>query len=708
MLNIDMLKALLRYLISIGLVLTFALLLIRCQEAVEKKPSNNQDVVPAEAEARLRAIFEREEFDAMTFRATWLPDGSGYTVMELVSGTNLRVRYDIVTGERSVPDSPQKEMRGSISPDGQRSLYTDQGNLYVYDAQADRTSPLTNDGANNSVSNTRAVWSPDGKWIAYVQSDESNVRLRTMLVPGGDPTYPEVTQVRYARVGGTIATLRVGVVAAGGGKTRWLNISAPPEGYYLGQVSWAENSDEVLVEKFSRGRNKRDFLIANAQTGQITSTYHESDPAWVSGSRGNGGLEWIRGGSAFIVLSEKDGWRRAYVYSRDGKEEAVLTPDGVDIIDGRSSTFRFDWRSMVDEAGGWFYYYASPDNATQKYLYRVRLNGSGEPERITRADQPGWHDYDFSPDHRWAFHTYSTFDTPPVTELVELPAHRVVRVLEDNHELRAKMETLVSRPTEFFQIDIEGGVLVDAWMIKPRDFDASRKYPVFVYVYGEPGRQKVLDSWNIIYTNNHYHRVIADLGYLVVCMDNRGTPASKGAAWRRAIFPSLGPLSTEDQAAALQELSRTRPYVDMSRVGIWGWSGGGSNTLNAMFRKPDVYQVGIAVAPKPQPHLYHAGFQEIFMRTLEENPEGYRQSAPINFAEGLKGDLLIIHGTGETNTHLEITEGLVDRLIELGKQFDYMTYPYRDHQMSEGKGTLLHLYMQITRYLLTHLPPGPR
>lgn len=707
MLNLDMLKALLKYLISIGLVLTPTLLLIRCQEAVEKKPSNNQDVVPAEAEARLRAIFEQEEFDARTFRATWLPDGSGYTVMEPVSGTNLRVRYDIVTGERSLPDSPQKEMRGSISPDGQRSLYTDQGNLYVQDIRSNRTIQITADGTADAISNGNAVWSPDGMRIVYVQRDQSNVRLRPMLIPG-DPTYPEVTQVRYVRVGGTIATLRVGVVAAGGGKTRWLNISAPAEGCYLGQVSWAENSDEVLIEKFSRGRDKRDFLIANAQTGQITSTYHESDPAWVSGSRGNGGLEWIRGGSAFIVLSEKDGWRRAYVYSRDGKEEAVLTPDGVDIIDGRSSTFRFDWRSMVDEAGGWFYYYASPDNATQKYLYRVRLNGSGEPERITPADQPGWHDYDFSPDHRWAFHTYSTFDTPPVTELVELPAQRVVRILEDNHELRAKMETLVSQPTEFIQIDIGGGVVMDAWMIKPCDFDASRKYPVFIYVYGEPGRQKVLDSWNIIHTNNHYHRVIADLGYLMLCIDNRGTPAPKGAAWRRSIFPSLGPLSTEDQAAGVQELGRTRSYVDMSRVGIWGWSGGGSNTLNAMFRKPDVYQVGIAVAPKPQPHLYHAGFQEIFMRTLEENPEGYRQSAPINFAEGLKGDLLIIHGTGETNTHLEITEGLVDRLIELGKQFDYMTYPYRDHQISEGKGTLLHLYMQITRYLLTHLPPGPR
>jgi dipeptidyl-peptidase-4 len=322
------------------------------------------------------------------------------------------------------------------------------------------------------------------------------------------------------------------------------------------------------------------------------------------------------------------------------------------------------------------------------------------------VDQPGAHDYDFSPDAKWAFHTYSTFDTPPITELVQLPEHRAVRVLEDNQELRAKMESMISQPTEFLQLGIGDGVVMDAWMIKPDGFDPSKKYPVLVYVYGEPHAQTVLDAWGRVHAD--YHRLIADLGYLVVSIDNRGTPAPKGAAWRRAIFGSLGPLSTEEQAAGVQELARTRPYVDLSRVAVWGWSGGGSNTLNAMFRKPDVYQVGIAVAPKPQPHLYNAWFQEIYMETRETNPDGYRRSAPINFAEGLKGDLLIIHGTGETNTHLQITEGLVDRLIELGKQFNYMAYPNRDHGLREGRGTAVHLRMLMTRYLLEHLPPGPR
>ncbi len=665
------------------------------------RDQTSSEQILREAEPRLRAIYERGEFRAKRFRADWLSDSSGYTVMEAAPGTEKRVpvRYDTASGKRTVLDSPEKDgagRSGKISPDGQSILYSDQGNLYVRDLRGDRKIPLTKNAVGSSISNGRAVWSPDGKWIAFVQSDASHIRLRSVLVPG-DPSYPGVKEVRFARVGGTISTLRVGVVDAAGSETHWLSIAVPTEGFYLGQVSWAGNSNELVVEKLSRFRDEREFLIADIRTGTITRIYKEYDPAWVIASyRKNAGLEWIRDGRAFIVLSEKDGWRRAYVYSRDGKEQAILTPGESDIIE----------RAVVDEAGGWFYYYASPDNATQKYLYRVRLDGAGKPERVVPMDQPGTHDYDFSPDAKWAFHTYSTFDTPPVTELVQLPEHRIVRVLEDNRELRKKMESLISQPTEFFQLEIGGGVVMDAWMIKPSDFDPSRKYPVFVHVYGEPHGQTVLDAWGRSHAD--FHRVIADLGYLVVSIDNRGTPAPKGAAWRRSVFGSLGPLSTEEQATALKELGRTRSYVDLSRVGIWGWSGGGSNTLNAMFRKPDVYHVGIAVAPKPQPHLYNAWFQEIFMRTLAENAEGYRKSAPINFAEGLEGDLLIIHGTGETNTHLEITEGLVDRLIELGKPFDYFTYPNRNHGISKGKGTTLHLRMLMTRYLIEHLPPGPR
>ena len=708
--------------------------------ALHPPPATPQ--VPPATEARLRSIFESGDFNARSFQATWLPDGSGYTTLESPPGASQRelVRYDAASGNRTVlvslshltpagaseplrlsgyqfaPDgswvllqtrgegvwmferatSMLKRVDGgggnTISPQGDRVLFTRDGDLHVHDLATTRTTRLTHTTAQ-SVSNGRTAWSPDGNRVAFVQSDASGVRMRSMLVPT-DPSYPELREVRFARVGETIAKLRVGVVDAQGRAVRWISIPSPNEGFYLGQVSWAGNSEELLVEQFSRFRDERDFFIANVRTGEVNRIYHESDPAWVIASyRLNAGLEWIRGGDSFLFLTEKDGWRHSYVYSRDGREERLLTPGASDVME----------RGPVDEHEGWFYFIASPDNATQRYLYRVRLDGADEPERVTPEDQPGTHSYDFSPDLRWAFHTWSTFDTPPVTALISLPDHRVVRVLEDNDEVRRRAEATISHPTEFLELDIGDGVVMDAWMIKPRDFDPSRRYPVFIYVYGEPHGQTVLDRWS---TRSNYHRAIADLGYLVVSIENRGTPAPKGAEWRRAPFPTIGVQSTEEHAAGVRELGRMLPYVDVSRVGIWGWSGGGSNTLNSLFRRPDVYHVGIAVVPKPQPHLYNAWFQEIYMETLETNPEGYRVSAPINYAEGLEGDLLIIHGTGETNTHLEIVEGLVDRLVELGKNFDYFTYPNRNHGLSEGEGTAVHLRMLMVRYLLEHLPAG--
>ena len=726
----------------------------------------------AKAESRLRAIYDRNEFAARSFRAAWLPDGSGYTVLETSTGAGEQelVQYDAGRGKRTVllsrsqvvPPGAAKPLAiddyalspdgglilletsgrvdgdsqrriadywvlerksgdlrelvtglepgragSSFSPDGRRILYVRQHDLFVHDLHSGRTIPLTTDGVVGSVGNGvgevgpaypegGTSWSPDGRQIAYVQVDSRAVGLRPMIDPA-EPTYPKVFYARFIRVGTPLPAFRVGVVGAEGGATRWISIPGEPGTYYINRLNWAENSDELILEKQSRSRDSREFLIASVQASTIARAYFETDPAWIDPWAG-GALKWIRKGRGFVLVSEKDGWRHAYIVSRDSAKQVLVTPGAYDIISEVS----------VDEKGGWFYYLASPENATQCYLFRVRLDGTGKPERVSPADQPGTHSYDFSPDARWAFHTYSTFDTPPVIELVRLPEHRVVRVLEDNRALRAKVASLIARPTEFFKLDIGGGVVMDAWMIKPHDFDPAKKYPVYVFVYGEPAGQTVLDDWSGGQRHSLFHRTIADAGYLVVSMDNRGTPAPKGAAWRRAGYPNLGPLSTEEQAAGLLEMGRTRPYVDLSRVGIWGWSAGGTNTLNALFRKPDLYHVGIAVAPKPLPELYISWFQEVFMRTPEENPDGYAKSSPINYAEGLKGRLLIVHGTGETNTHIQITERLVDRLIELGKSFDYMAYPNRDHNLRQGIGTPVHLRILMARYLIEHLPPGPR
>jgi dipeptidyl-peptidase-4 len=737
-----------RYTLFAGAVLG---LLMCCQQLIAQD-RKGLDTALTEAETRLKAIYEKRDFAPATFRGQWLADSSGYLMLESSKPDAAPevVKYDAKDGKRTIfigadkltepgkknplfvqrfvptpnantfcletrtghylfdtksgtlqklpNEAPTPVTADGFSPQIDRVLFRRGRNLSVVSLATGKVTPLTKDAERSEVDNSSATWSPDGHRVAYIQSDYSKVQRRAVIQPT-DPTYPEVTYHRFARVGTPIPTLRVGVVSADGGDTQWLKLPAEAGTFYINNVSWAGNSKEVLIELLSRARDNRKFLLVNVETGETTTAYEESDPAWVDASySANAGLEWIRGGKEAVIISERDSWRQAFIVSRDGKQRTLLTKDKSDIIA----------RGPVDEQGGWFYYLASPKNATQRYLYRIKLDGKSEPERVTPADQPGAHNYEFSPDRKWAFHTYSTFDKPPVIDLVQLSDHRSIRVLEANEDVRKRATPLIHKPTEFLKIDIGNGIVMDAWMIKPRDFDEKKKYPVLFFVYGEPHAQTVLDDWAGGQNHTMFHRMIADLGYLVVSMDNRGTPAPKGAAWRRAVYGSLGPLSTEEQAAGVKELGRMRAYVDLSRVGIWGWSGGGSNTLNAMFRKPDVYHVGIAVASKPRPELYNAWFQEIFMRTPEVNADGYRKAAAINYAEGLRGDLLIVHGTGETNTHLQITESLVDRLIELGKRFDYMAYPHRDHGLREGKGTPVHLRLLMTRYLLQHLPPGAR
>lgn len=652
------------------------------------------------AEPRLKAIYDRGEFRAKNFRPNWLSDSSGFLIDEVDPLTNQPSTwlYDAETGDRhSVLDSEKEKRLKSSSPvaNGELELETRDGRLLVVHRESKSEITLASSPADREVDFRDPAWSPDGSKVLFVEADTTDVMKRWVLVPG-DPSYPDVQRNRFARVGGEIEKLRIGVVNRDGTHLTWLPVECPAEGMYLGQVQWAGNSDEVLVERFSRFRDKRELLLI-PMGDKAKTIFSESEEAWVEASQGwNSGLVWIRGGQEFVVISEKDGWRHAYRYSRDGKELALLTPGEYDITE----------RAAIDEDRGWCYFYASPHDGTQRYLYRVDLDGSGKADRISPENQTGTHKYLFSPDAKWAIHTFSTLNTPPVHELIEVETHRTVKVLEDHSEIRDKMRSLACQPAEFLKLDIGNGIECDAWMLKPKDFDPTKKYPLFIYVYGEPHAQTVLNEWGAAQID--FHRVVAELGFVVASIDNRGTPCPKGAAWRRAIFGSLGPLSTEEQEAGLKALAKQCTFIDTDRVGIWGWSGGGSNTLNALFRKPDSYHVGIAVVPKPQPHLYNAWFQEIFMRTREVNPDGYERSAPIHFAEGLKGKLLIITGSGETNTHIQIIEGLVDRLISLGKPFDYMVYPNRDHGLREGDGTLVHVRMHILRYLINNLPPGPR
>ena len=323
---------------------------------------------------------------------------------------------------------------------------------------------------------------------------------------------------------------------------------------------------------------------------------------------------------------------------------------------------------------------------------------------MTPASQAGTHGYDIAPGGKWAIHAWSSFGTPPVIDLVRLPSHEVVRTLVDNADLRARVAALTRGPAEFFRVRGGGGsdgYDLDGWMIKPPGFDSTRKYAVLFHVYGEPAGQTVQDAWGG--PQYLWHLMLAQEGYIVASVDNRGTPPPRGRAWRKSVYRKIGVLATADQTAAARAIER-RPYVDSARIGVWGWSGGGSMTLNLLFRSPDVYRMGMSVAPVTDLRFYDTIYTERYMGLPQTNAEDYRQASPVTFANGLRGDLLLVHGSGDDNVHFQNSETLVNALVSASKPFQLMVYPNRTHCICEQRGTTLHLYSLLTKYLEDHLP----
>jgi dipeptidyl-peptidase-4 len=612
---------------------------------------------------------------------------------------------------------PSSLMFAKFSPDGQRVGYVRENNIYVENLSGDsKITKLTTDGSRYIVNGTfdwvyeeelfcrdGFRWSPDSKHIAYWQLNSEGVKEMS-LINNTAALYPTVTTFPYPKAGETNSAARVGVIDANGGATRWIEIPGDPRNNYLPRMEWAASSNELVIQQLNRRQDTNLVMLADAGSGKAKPILTEKDEAWVDIAWGDidwdktglarGDVEWIDGGKRFLWASERDGWRHIYSISRDGSDVKTITPGNYDVISVE----------RVDPANGWVYFLASPENATQRYLYRVRIDGTGKEERLTPASVPGVHSYNISPRGDMAIHFYSTFNRVPVTEVVRLPQHTVARTLIDNRQLQDRVAQLKQTPSEFFKVDIGEGVQLDGWLMKPPDFDPQKRYPVLFYVYGEPWGQTVMDSWGG--RNRLWHQMLAQQGYLVMSVDNRGTPAPRGRAWRKIIYRKMGIVNSGDQAAAARAIAKW-PFVDPSRIGIWGWSGGGSSTLNAMFRYPDVYATGLSVAPVPDIHYYDTIYQERYGGLPKDHPEEWKQSSPVTFASQLKGNLMIVHGTGDDNVHYQGTEALINALIAANKQFSMFSYPNRSHSISEGSGTQRHLYGLFTRYLHDKLPAGP-
>ncbi len=597
---------------------------------------------------------------------------------------------------------PSTLMFAKFSPDGSKVGYVRENDLYVENLADGKITRLTTDGSHTMINGTSDWvneeefelrdcwrWSPDGQSIAFWQFNAEGIQ-DFILLNNTTGLYPSLTRIPYPKVGTVNAAVRVGVIDAAGGQIRWMKTSGDPRNTYIVSVDWTTDSNRVFLQQMNRLQNTLQLISADAKSGAVQTMLTENDDAWIDHTMPN--MRWLESGKRFLWISERDGWRQVYSISLSGADVKIITPGKSDIMSLQS----------VDEPGGWLYYTASPDNATQRYLFRARLDGSGKTERVTPDPSLGWNNYNISPNNRWAIQTTSSFSSPVKYSLVDLSNKSVARTMVDNVELQAKLDKLKKGSQEFFRVEVGDGISLDAWMMKPSDFDPNKKYPILFYVYGEPAGQTVLDAY--AGANYLWYLMLTQQGYIVASVDNRGTPAPRGREWRKSVYRKIGVISSYEQAQAVKAITAKMPFVDASRVGIWGWSSGGCSTLNALFRYPDIYRMGMAVAPAPDNRYYDTIYTERYMGLPKDNPEDYKRSLPITYVDGLKGDLLIVHGTGDDNVHYQQTEYLIDALIAKNKPFTIMPYPNRSHSISEGEGTTRHLYELLTRYLREHLP----
>ncbi len=616
-----------------------------------------------------------------------------YWVLDLASG-----KLSKLGGPKA---KPQTLMFAKFAPQGDRVAYVRENNLYVEQLATGRIIPLTRDGSRTTINGTfdwvyeeefddrdGFRWSPDGTRIAYWQLDASGVR-DFLLINDTDSLYSFTKAVQYPKAGQTNSAVRIGVVSAAGGLTRWMQVPGDPRNIYLARMEWAGGNEAIVMQHFNRLQNTLTVLLGNPATGRTTPVFVDRDSAWVDVVDD---WDWMDGGKRFLWISERDGWRHAWSISRDGKDVQLLTPGAYDIASVLT----------VDVPGGYIYFTASPDNPTQRYLYRARLDGTGREERLSPKDQSGTHNYNIAPGARFAVQSWSNINMPPRSALVRLPDHTVIRQLTDNAVLAKRIASLNLGPMKFVRVDAGNGVMLDGIVAYPADFDSTRKYPVVFHVYGEPAAATAVDRWNAI---DPWHRMLTQMGYAVITLDNRGTPSLRGRDWRKVIYRRIGVIGAEDQAGAARTIGRWS-WVDSTRMAIWGWSGGGSSTLNGMFRYPDVYKVGMAVAPVPDVHLYDTIYEERYMGLPQDGEAFYKEASPLTYAKNLKGDLLVVHGSGDDNVHYQGTERLVNALVAANRPFQMMVYPNRTHGIFEGEGTTRHLFELLTRYLTEHLPAG--
>ncbi len=599
-----------------------------------------------------------------------------------------------------------------FTPNGNKVAFVSKHNIYVQDLTNMKVTQLTFDGTEDIINGTfdwvyeeelscrdGFRWSPDGEHIAFWQLDASDIK-DYLMINYTDSLYSYTIPVQYPKAGESPSSAKVGHIEVSSGKIHWIGIPGDSRNNYLPRMQWVGDKNQLLIQQLNRHQNRNKLWLYDLKSDDLNNFYTEQDSTWVDidypdiaqGHWNMKDVPFLKNGDEYIWTSEKDGWRHLYKKSITKADEVLLTSGDYDIASFYG----------IDEKRGYIYFNASPDNSTQRYLYRINLDGTGGLTRLTPDDKNGVNLYDLAPGMQFAVETSSALTRPKTVDLITLPKVKIVRSLVENKKFKKTIEGIDLGAAEFFTVKTEDGIEMDGYMIKPPDFDPTKKYPVLFDLYGEPWGQTAKDSWG-----NLWHHMLAQKGYIVMTMDNRGTPCLKGREWRKSIYKKIGILNSLDQAMATKEITKW-DFIDPDRIAVWGWSGGGSMTLNLMFRYPEIYNTGMAVAAVSDIRYYDNIYQERYTGIPQENPEVYDEGSPINFVKNLEGNLLVIHGTADDNVHYQNAEALILELIKNNKQFDVMPYPNCSHSIYEIPGARLHLFTLLTNYLMEHVEAGKK
>jgi dipeptidyl-peptidase-4 len=581
----------------------------------------------------------------------------------------------------------------TFSPDGKKIAYAKENNLYVYDLAAKSTTQITTDGKKNAIINgitdwvyeeefafVRAFdWSKDSKKLAYIRFDESEVPEFSLLMYSNN-LYPKVNTFKYPKAGenNSIVSLHIYDVALK--MTTEINLDKYND-FYIARMEWTNDANVLSAQVLNRHQDNLDLLFIDGTTGTSKIVLNEKDKAYV-GVTDN--LTFLNDNS-FIWTSEKDGFNHIYLYDKDGKLRNQVTKGKWEV----TSYYGFDEKTKT------VFYQSTENGSINRAIYRIGLNGKS---KLALSDETGTNDATFSPNYQYYINTFSSSAQATTYSLNEAKTGTQIKVIENNVALVTKLKGYNLPDKEFFVLKTEKGNELNAWIMKPKDFDASKKYPVFMYQYSGPGSQQVANQWNS--ANDYWFMMLTQQGYIVACVDGRGT-GFKGADFKKVTQLELGKYEVEDQIDAAKVIG-DYSFVDESRIGIFGWSYGGFMASNCLFKGNDTFKMAIAVAPVTNWRFYDSIYTERYMKTPQENPSGYDENSPINYVDKLKGKFLLIHGSGDDNVHLQNSMQMMEALIQANKQFDSQIYPDKNHGIYGGN-TRIQLYNKMTNFVKENL-----